>query len=63
MNLPEDHPSRLDLLRKYSAIYGRFDSKRKMEKYMNMHEVCLETNLNMDVFLYLSPSLTSIGIN
>ena len=34
-----EHPERMDLLRKYAAIYGRFDSKRKNEKPMSLHEV------------------------
>jgi hypothetical protein len=41
MNLAEDDPNRMDLMRKYSAIYGRFDSKRKVEKHMNFHEMCV----------------------
>ena len=39
LNLSEDDPSHMDLVRKYSAIYGRFDSKRKNDKPMNFHEV------------------------
>ncbi len=30
---------RMELVRKYGAIYGRFDSKRKNEKPMTLHEV------------------------
>ena len=30
---------RMQKIRKYSAIYGRFDSKRKNDKPMSMHEV------------------------
>lgn len=41
MNLPEDDPNRMDYFRKYSAIYGRFDSKRRGGKQMNFHEVCI----------------------
>lgn len=41
LNIPEDDPTRMDLIRKYSAIYGRFDSKRKVEKQMNFHEMCV----------------------
>jgi hypothetical protein len=41
MVLLEDNPNRLDLLRKYSAIYARFDSKRKLDKHMNFHEICI----------------------
>jgi len=41
MNMSEDDPMRVELLRKYSAIYGRFDSKRRLEKQMNFHEMCV----------------------
>lgn len=41
MNLAEDDPNRMDLFRKYSAIYGRFDSKRRGGKQMNFHERCI----------------------
>ena len=37
--MPMDAAGRLDLMRKYGAIYGRFDSKRKNEKPMSLHEV------------------------
>ena len=47
MNMPEDDPHRMDEIRKYAAIYGRFDCKRKPEKPLTLHEVsqhciCLE---------------------
>ncbi|XP_076329121.1 NAB transcription cofactor mab-10-like [Tachypleus tridentatus] len=32
MNMVEDDPRRMDEIRKYAAIYGRFDCKRKPEK-------------------------------
>ncbi|XP_052829809.1 NGFI-A-binding protein homolog isoform X8 [Octopus bimaculoides] len=35
---PED-PNRMEELRKYAAIYGRFDSKRKNDKPMSLHEI------------------------
>lgn len=41
MNLAEDDPNRMDLFRRYSAIYGRFDSKRRGGKLMNFHERCI----------------------
>ena len=41
VQMPMDAPGRLDLMRKYGAIYGRFDSKRKNEKPMSLHEVLL----------------------
>ncbi|KAK3106615.1 hypothetical protein FSP39_023686 [Pinctada imbricata] len=34
-----DDPNHLELLRKYAAIYGRFDSKRKLDKPMSLHEI------------------------
>ncbi|KAG8186630.1 hypothetical protein JTE90_021782 [Oedothorax gibbosus] len=39
MNMPEDDPRRMDEIRKYAAIYGRFDCKRKPEKPLTLHEV------------------------
>lgn len=36
---PADSPNRLEEIRKYAAIYGRFDSKRKNIKPMSMHEI------------------------
>lgn len=32
---------RMEEIRKYSAIYGRFDCKRKPEKPLTLHEVCV----------------------
>lgn len=37
--MAEDDPRRLDEIRKYAAIYGRFDCKRKPEKPLTLHEV------------------------
>uniref|UniRef100_A0A914UTL4 Uncharacterized protein n=1 Tax=Plectus sambesii TaxID=2011161 RepID=A0A914UTL4_9BILA len=39
MSLAEDSPMRLDEFRRYSAIYGRFDAKRKADKPLSLHEV------------------------
>ncbi|CAG2108314.1 unnamed protein product, partial [Medioppia subpectinata] len=39
MNMPEEDPRRMDEIRKYAAIYGRFDCKRKPEKPLTLHEV------------------------
>lgn len=35
----EDDPRREEEIRKYSAIYGRFDSKRRDGKHLTLHEV------------------------
>uniref|UniRef100_A0A8D8XVK9 NGFI-A-binding protein homolog n=2 Tax=Cacopsylla melanoneura TaxID=428564 RepID=A0A8D8XVK9_9HEMI len=37
--MSDDDPRRMELIRKYSAIYGRFDCKRKPEKPLTLHEV------------------------
>jgi len=42
MNMSEDDPRRMDEIRKYAAIYGRFDCKRKPEKPLTLHEVNLK---------------------
>ncbi|VDD96791.1 unnamed protein product [Enterobius vermicularis] len=39
MQLPVGSPQRLQEYRKYSAIYGRFDAKRKPDKPLTLHEV------------------------
>lgn len=37
--MSEDDPRRIDEIRKYGSIYGRFDCKRRPEKPLSMHEV------------------------
>lgn len=39
MSMSEDDPRRMEAIRKYAAIYGRFDCKRKPEKPLTLHEV------------------------
>ncbi|XP_050679567.1 NGFI-A-binding protein homolog [Leptidea sinapis] len=39
MMMPESDPKRMEEIRKYAAIYGRFDCKRKPEKPLTLHEV------------------------
>ncbi|XP_041762165.1 NGFI-A-binding protein homolog isoform X1 [Anopheles merus] len=39
--MSESDPRRMDEIRKYSAIYGRFDCKRRPEKPLTLHEVCV----------------------
>ncbi|XP_034234358.1 NGFI-A-binding protein homolog [Thrips palmi] len=39
INMSDDDPRRMDEVRKYAAIYGRFDCKRKPEKPLTLHEV------------------------
>lgn len=38
MSLPVEHPRRLLEFRRFSAIYGRFDTKRKPDKALTFHE-------------------------
>lgn len=39
MEMASNNLSRLDEFRKYAAIYGRFDAKRKADKPLTLHEV------------------------
>ncbi|KAH9496055.1 NGFI-A-binding protein 1 [Bulinus truncatus] len=39
MTMAADDPNRMAALRKYAAIYGRFDSKRKNDRPMSLHEI------------------------
>ncbi|KAH7643104.1 hypothetical protein HUG17_9795 [Dermatophagoides farinae] len=39
MSMSDDDPRRIDEIRRYAAIYGRFDCKRKPEKPLTLHEV------------------------
>ncbi|KAK9758862.1 NAB conserved region 2 (NCD2) [Popillia japonica] len=39
MSMPETDPRRMDEIRRYAAIYGRFDCKRRPEKPLTLHEV------------------------
>lgn len=39
--LSENDPRRMDGIRKFSAIYGRFDCKRRDGKPLTLHEVCV----------------------
>lgn len=39
MAMPENDPRRMDQIRKYAAIYGRFDCKRRPEKPLTLHEL------------------------
>ncbi|KAJ8004627.1 hypothetical protein DPEC_G00138280 [Dallia pectoralis] len=39
LEMDEEDPRRAEEIRKYSAIYGRFDSKRKDGKHLTLHEL------------------------
>ncbi|KAJ8035699.1 NGFI-A-binding protein 1 [Holothuria leucospilota] len=39
LEMAGDHPQREEEIRKWAPIYGRFDSKRKSEKPLSLHEV------------------------
>lgn len=39
LSMPNEDPKKMDEVRKFSAIYGRFDCKRKPEKPLTLHEV------------------------
>ena len=40
--MPDDDSKKMEEVRKFSAIYGRFDAKRKPEKPLTLHEVRAE---------------------
>lgn len=42
-DMSDDDPRREEEIRKYSAIYGRFDSKRRDGKHLTLHEVVHNT--------------------
>lgn len=42
LEMATDHPQREEEIRKWAPIYGRFDSKRKSEKPLSLHEVRLD---------------------
>ena len=37
--MADEDPRKLEEIRRFSAIYGRFDCKRKPEKPLTLHEV------------------------
>merc|ERR1719443_2511251 len=39
MSMPDEDSKKMEEVRKFSAIYGRFDAKRKPEKPLTLHEV------------------------
>jgi hypothetical protein len=39
LRIGDDDPRRLDKVRKYAAIYGRYDCKRKVQKPLTIHEL------------------------
>ena len=50
--MADEDPRKLEEIRRFSAIYGRFDCKRKPEKPLTLHEVGFFTDLRrIDSFL------------
>ena len=39
MSMNEEGEKKMEEIRKFSAIYGRFDCKRKQDKPLTLHEV------------------------
>lgn len=61
----DDDPRREEEIRKYSAIYGRFDSKRRDGKHLTLHEVHLPaeiTCLITEVCLCVVPELNCLAV-
>ena len=42
--MSDDEPRKMEEIRRFSAIYGRFDCKRKPEKPLTLHEVSFFQN-------------------
>jgi len=53
--MPNDDPRKMEEIRRFSAIYGRFDCKRKPEKPLTLHEVCV--NEASAQLCYMMPNL------
>ena len=51
--MPNDDPRKMEEIRRFSAIYGRFDCKRKPEKPLTLHEVGLTSSLSILLHLPL----------
>ena len=52
MGMSDEEPSKkMDEIRKFSAIYGRFDCKRKPEKPLTLHEVSFQMPSNYFSFM------------
>ena len=39
MSMSDEDGKKMEEIRKFSAIYGRFDAKRKQDKPLTLHEV------------------------
>lgn len=39
MSMSDEDPQKMEEIRRFSAIYGRFDCKRKPQKPLTLHEV------------------------
>ena len=47
LGMPDDEPRKMEEIRRFSAIYGRFDCKRKPEKPLTLHEVSWNIRLHI----------------
>ena len=45
MGMRDDDPMKIEEIRRFSAIYGRFDCKRKPQKPLTMHEVSVQVQI------------------
>ena len=50
--MSNDDRQKMEEIRKFSAIYGRFDCKRKPEKPLTLHEVKTELKFNLKCLSY-----------
>ena len=50
MSMPDEDSKKMEEVRKFSAIYGRFDAKRKPEKPLTLHEVSWNKTVQVKIF-------------
>ena len=58
--MPDEDPQKIKEIRRFSAIYGRFDAKRKPEKPLTLHEVRKHT-MGFSLVISCQVDITSIN--
>ena len=56
--MSDDEPRKMEEIRRFSAIYGRFDCKRKPEKPLTLHEV----NIMVSQIVRASTKISILGV-
>ena len=48
--MSDEDGKKMEEIRKFSAIYGRFDAKRKQDKPLTLHEVSILSTFHYKIF-------------